>query len=176
MDFLRSTHNLKKISSWFWRLLSKSADLSKPWGRFFFKFWVLLRKSKLYAEQFFDSELAVIFKILKWLNFQISVLIMDHSVKWNCWRDPNQSNDSTTRLDTLICLNDSTTKMSLRRSACSVDNWWSQHYTQSPLIKNSPIRKDAEILGKSKERALDRSNLRNASKNLRNAQCSDFQR
>ena len=27
---LRSTHNLKKSSSWFWRLLSKSADLSKP--------------------------------------------------------------------------------------------------------------------------------------------------
>ena len=34
-DFLRSTDNLKKSSSWFWRLLSKSADLSKPWGRFF---------------------------------------------------------------------------------------------------------------------------------------------
>ena len=32
---MRSTHNLKKSSSWFWRLLSKSADLSKPWGRFF---------------------------------------------------------------------------------------------------------------------------------------------
>ena len=25
----------KKSSSWFWRLLSESADLSKPWGRFF---------------------------------------------------------------------------------------------------------------------------------------------
>ena len=32
---MRSTHNLKKSSSWFWCLLSKSADLSKPWGRFF---------------------------------------------------------------------------------------------------------------------------------------------
>ena len=32
---MRSTHNLKKSSSWFWHLLSKSADLSKPWGRFF---------------------------------------------------------------------------------------------------------------------------------------------
>ena len=32
---LRSRHNLKKCSSWLWRLLSKSADLSKPWGRFF---------------------------------------------------------------------------------------------------------------------------------------------
>ena len=31
---MRSTHNSKKkSSSWFW--LSKSADLSKPWGRFF---------------------------------------------------------------------------------------------------------------------------------------------
>ena len=29
-------HIIKKISSsWFWRLLSKSAGLSKPWGRFF---------------------------------------------------------------------------------------------------------------------------------------------
>ena len=27
--------NLKKSSSWFWRLLNNSADLSKPWGRFF---------------------------------------------------------------------------------------------------------------------------------------------
>ena len=27
--------NFKKSSSWFRRLLSKSADLSKPWGRFF---------------------------------------------------------------------------------------------------------------------------------------------
>ena len=34
-DFLRSAHNLKKKSSWFWRLVSKSADLSKPWGRLF---------------------------------------------------------------------------------------------------------------------------------------------
>ena len=34
-DFLRIIHNLKKSSSWFWLLLSKSADLSKPWGRFF---------------------------------------------------------------------------------------------------------------------------------------------
>ena len=25
----------KKSSSWFWHLISKSADLSKPWGRFF---------------------------------------------------------------------------------------------------------------------------------------------
>ena len=32
---MRSTQNLKKSSSWFWRLLSKSADLSKPQGRFF---------------------------------------------------------------------------------------------------------------------------------------------
>ena len=31
---MRSTH-LIKSSSWFWHLLSKSADLSKPWGRFF---------------------------------------------------------------------------------------------------------------------------------------------
>ena len=34
-DFLRNTQNLKKSSLWSWRLLSKSADLSKPWGRFF---------------------------------------------------------------------------------------------------------------------------------------------
>ena len=34
-DFLRSTYNLKKISSWFWPFLSKSADLSEPWGSFF---------------------------------------------------------------------------------------------------------------------------------------------
>ena len=37
------------------------------------------------------------------------------------------------------------------------------------------IRNSAEFWGKFKKRALGRSNLRNASKNLRNAQCSDFQ-
>ena len=36
------------------------------------------------------------------------------------------------------------------------------HYTQSPIIKNGPIRNDAEILGKFKERRLSRSKLRNA--------------
>ena len=32
--FFRSTHNSKKSSLWFWHLLIKSADLSKPWGNF----------------------------------------------------------------------------------------------------------------------------------------------
>ena len=45
-----------------------------------------------------------------------------------------------------------------------------QDYTQYPIIRNS-----AEFLGKFKKRALGRPNLRNASKNLRNSQCSDFQ-
>ena len=49
------------------------------------------------------------------------------------------------------------------------------HYTQYPIIRNGLIRNSAEFLGKFKKRALDRSNLRNASKNLRNSQCSDFQ-
>ena len=35
-------------------------------------------------------------------------------------------------------------------------------YTQSPIIKNSPIKNDAQILGKFKERTLSRSKLRNA--------------
>ena len=48
-------------------------------------------------------------------------------------------------------------------------------YTQSPIIRNGPIRLSAEFWGKFKKRALGRSNLRNASKKLRNAQCSDFQ-
>ena len=38
---------------------------------------------------------------------------------------------------------------------------FSSHYTQSPIIKNGPIRNDAEILGKFKERTLSRSKLRN---------------
>ena len=49
---MRSTHNLKKSSSWFWRLLSKSADLSKPWGRFFSNF---VRFSELYRAIFLDQ-------------------------------------------------------------------------------------------------------------------------
>ena len=49
------------------------------------------------------------------------------------------------------------------------------HYTQYPIIRNGLIRNSAEFLGKFKKRALSMSNLRNASKNLRNGQCSDFQ-
>ena len=48
-------------------------------------------------------------------------------------------------------------------------------YTQYPIIRNGLIRNSAEFLGKFKKRALGRSNLRNASKNLRNGQCSDLQ-
>ena len=48
-------------------------------------------------------------------------------------------------------------------------------YTQYLIIRNGHIRNSAEFLGKFKKRALGRSNLRNASKNLRNGQCSDFQ-
>ena len=48
-------------------------------------------------------------------------------------------------------------------------------YTQSPIIRNGPIRLSVEFWGKFKKRALGRSNLRNAWKNLRNAERSDFQ-
>ena len=48
------------------------------------------------------------------------------------------------------------------------------YYTQYPIIRNGLIRNSAEFLEKLKKRALGRSNLRNASKNLRNGQCSDF--
>ena len=48
-------------------------------------------------------------------------------------------------------------------------------YTQYPIIRNSVIRNSAQFWGKFKKRALGRSNLRKISKNLRNAQCSDFQ-
>ena len=48
-------------------------------------------------------------------------------------------------------------------------------YTQYPIIRNCLIRNSVEILGKYKKQALGRSNLRNASKNLGNGQCSDFQ-
>ena len=52
---------------------------------------------------------------------------------------------------------------------------FSLEYTQYPIIRNGLIRNNAEFLGKFKKQALGRSNLRNASKNLRNGQCSDFQ-
>ena len=48
-------------------------------------------------------------------------------------------------------------------------------YTQYPIIRNVLIRNSTEFFGKFKKRALGRSNLRNASKNLRNGQRSDFQ-
>ena len=46
---------------------------------------------------------------------------------------------------------------------------------QSPFIRNGLIRNGVKFWGKYKKRALGRSNLRNASKNLRNAERSDFQ-
>ena len=49
------------------------------------------------------------------------------------------------------------------------------HYTQYPIIRNGHIRNRAEFLGKFKKRALGGSNLRNAPKNFRSGQCSDFQ-
>ena len=45
---------------------------------------------------------------------------------------------------------------------------------QYPIIRNGLIRNSAEFWGKFKKRALGRSNKRNASKNLRKAQCSDL--
>ena len=48
-------------------------------------------------------------------------------------------------------------------------------YTQYPIIRNGVIRNSAQFWGKFKKRALGRSNLRNASKKLRNSECSDFQ-
>ena len=52
---------------------------------------------------------------------------------------------------------------------------WVKEYTQYPIIRKGHIRNSAEFLGQFKKQALGRSNLRNASKNLRNTQCSDFQ-
>ena len=48
-------------------------------------------------------------------------------------------------------------------------------YTQYPIIRNGLIRNSAEFWEKFKKRALVRSNLKNALKNLRNSQWSDFQ-
>ena len=47
-------------------------------------------------------------------------------------------------------------------------------YTQSPIIRTSPIRLNPEILGKFKTRALGSSNLRTTSKNLRTASAQIF--
>ena len=47
-------------------------------------------------------------------------------------------------------------------------------YTQSPFIRTSLIRTDAEILEKFKNRALGGSNLRTTSKKLRNASAHIF--
>ena len=47
--------------------------------------------------------------------------------------------------------------------------------TQSPIVRNGPIRLGVEFWGKFKKPALGRSNLRNAQKNLRNAERSNYQ-
>ena len=51
MDFLRSTHNLKKSSSWFWRLVNQL--ICQNHEEDFFKLCVLLKKSKLYCDWVF---------------------------------------------------------------------------------------------------------------------------
>jgi hypothetical protein len=51
---------------------------------------------------------------------------------------------------------------------------FSTEYTQSPVIRTSCIRTDAEFLGKFKNRALGSSNLRTTSKNLRTASAQIF--
>ena len=53
--------------------------------------------------------------------------------------------------------------------------YYKRSYTQYPIIRNGLIRNSADFLWKFKKRALGMSNLRDASKNLRNGQCSDFQ-
>ena len=40
--------------------------------------------------------------------------------------------------------------------------YFEEKYTQSPIIKNGPIKNGAETFGKFKERTLSRSKLRNA--------------
>jgi hypothetical protein len=47
-------------------------------------------------------------------------------------------------------------------------------YTQSPIIRTSPIRTAAEFLGKFKNQAVGSSNLRTTSKNLRTATTQIF--
>ena len=47
-------------------------------------------------------------------------------------------------------------------------------YTQSPIIRTSLIRTDAEFLGKFKHRALGSSNLSTTSKNLRTTRAQIF--
>ena len=56
--------------------------------------------------------------------------------------------------------------------SCLVSIW--RDYTQSPIIRNGPIRLGIEFWGKFKKRALGRPDLRNAWKNLRNTERSDF--
>ena len=53
-----------------------------------------------------------------------------------------------------------TSKKSLKVNINSVVEF--QRYTQSPIIKNGPIKNGAEIFGKFKEQTLSRSKLRNA--------------
>ena len=79
--FFRSTHNSKKSSLWFWHLLIKSADLSKPWGRFSQmlcvsqKVWSLINVTmmswvwvelRLFTTQFFDKVLPHTWESRKW--------------------------------------------------------------------------------------------------------------
>ena len=60
----------KKYSSWFWRLLSKSADLSKPCGRFF---QILCVSQKVRTLLIRAIELTFLLAVLKWIEINSEV-------------------------------------------------------------------------------------------------------
>ena len=65
-------------------------------------------------------------------------------------------------------------KVTRKSKLCRCPALGASVYTQSPFIRTTSIRLDAEILGKFKTRALGSSNLRTTSKNLRTTRAQIF--
>ena len=66
---MRSTHNLKKSSSWFWCLLSKSADLSKNIRKFFSNFMCFSVSLNFISEQFSKQNTIEYYHLLFWPHY-----------------------------------------------------------------------------------------------------------
>ena len=60
----------------------------------------------------------------------------------------------------MLCKRKNLKTLGLREHSHMTSYFWVGRYTQSPIIKNCPIRNDAEILGKFKERTVNRSKIK----------------
>ena len=98
---MRSTHNLKKNSCWFWCLLSKSAELSKPWGRFI----QILCVSQIFRT-LLSQDFSFYIRAFDWSQIQQPILRLWILNYYECFHEL----DKQTRLIKLVLISQKITK------------------------------------------------------------------